>query len=316
MAAWLSVMPAQLPLRRWLADPLRGQLRRWILSAFPRDPGNPVDYDAPPGDPGLFGPDSATWRINADFAGMLSGGLAALMLQTLHPRALAGVWDHSNFRSDLVGRLRRTTAFVGATSFAPRAVAEAMIARVAQIHTRVRGVTAAGEPYAADDPALLTWVHTTEAYGFLQGYRRYSGIALPADAADRYFDEMRRVAEALGAREVPASEAQVADYFTQVRPQLRYEARSAEALAILAQIRLPVPLPGVSREVFLGAGAALLPPWALSMLQRPPWRQRADLACAQLLRGMAPLLRTAISDGVVTRSCRRVGVPADHVLHW
>ena len=85
---------------------LRGRVRAWVLHAFPRETGG-IDYDQPAGDPGLFDPDGATWRVHADFPGMLSGGLCALMLQTLHPAALAGVWDHSNFRADLVVRLRR-----------------------------------------------------------------------------------------------------------------------------------------------------------------------------------------------------------------
>jgi hypothetical protein len=116
---------------------------------------------------------------------MLSGGLCALMLQTLHPRALAGVWDHSNFREDLVGRLRRTTAFVAGTTYAGRSEADRLIARVAAIHARVRGTLPDGRAYAADDPQLLTWVHATESYGFLQGYRRYCRDALPAGAADK-----------------------------------------------------------------------------------------------------------------------------------
>ena len=99
----------------------RARIRRWVLSAFPRDPAATVDYDRPRGDPGLFGPDSVTWRVHGSFPGMLAGGLCSLMLQTLHPRALAGVWDHSNFRDDMVGRLRRTTRFVGGTTYAPRA---------------------------------------------------------------------------------------------------------------------------------------------------------------------------------------------------
>jgi len=83
-------------------SPVRVAIRHWVLSAFPRTEGSGIDYDHPLGDTGLFGPDSATWRVHSDFPGMLSGGLAALTLQTLHPLALAGVWDHSNFRNDLI----------------------------------------------------------------------------------------------------------------------------------------------------------------------------------------------------------------------
>ncbi|WP_101925868.1 MULTISPECIES: oxygenase MpaB family protein [Luteimonas] len=294
---------------------LAARLRTWVLRVFPRGQST-IDYDTPPGDPGLFGPDSATWRIHADFPGMLSGGLCALMLQTLHPRALAGVWDHSNFRTDLVGRLRRTTAFVAGTSYAGTDEANRLIARVAGIHTRVRGALDDGTPYAADEPALLTWVHVTEAYGFLQGYRRYSPDALPPGAADRYYDEARRIAEALGARDVPASEAEVATYFDALRPQLRVDARSRDVLDVLARIRLPVPLPGVSRTLFLGAGAALLPDWAHAMLPRSAWQRAGDPVAARVMQGLGPVFRSALGDGVAPRACRRVGVSPDCLHRW
>ena len=309
--------PDRLAMNRWietLGAPATAQIRRWVLAAFPRGHSG-IDYDQPRGDPGLFGPDSVTWRIHADFPGMLSGGLCALMLQTLHPLALSGVWDHSHFRDDLVGRLRRTTNFVAGTTFAGRTQAEQLIARVARIHGQVHGYGADGRAYSADDPGLLTWVHVTEAYGFLHGYRRYCR-AVPVAIADRYYDETRRVAERLGAREVPSSEAQVAAYFRRVRGELRFDARSREVLDVLEHLRLPVPVAGASRELFLGAGAALLPQWALRMLGRPPLRRIADRAAAGVLRGAAPLFRAALSDGVAARACLRVGVPMERLRQW
>lgn len=292
-------------------------IRRWVLGAFPRDPGGTLDYDHPRGDPGLFGPDSVTWRIHADFPGMLAGGLAALMMQTLHPLALAGVWDHSNFRGDLVGRLRRTTTFVGATTYAPRAAAQGLIERVRHIHGFVRGTGEDGTPYAADDPDLLTWVHVTEAHSFLAGYRRFAHRAVPRPIADRYYDEVRRIAEALGAREVPASEAEVAAYFERVRPQLAYTDRSREVLRILAGVRLPVPLAGLSRDVFLNAGIALLPAWASELLHHTPRQRQQARVAARLLWSMAPAFRAALREsGVVSRSCRRVNVAAEAMRCW
>lgn len=303
------------PALRALAAPASAQIRRWVLSAFPRGQSG-IDYDQPPGDPGLFGPGSVTWRIHSDFPGMLSGGLCALMLQTLHPLALAGVWDHSNFRTDLVGRLRRTTNFVAGTTYASRPEAEKLIARVAAIHTQVRGFTPDGRPYSADDPRLLTWVHITESYGFLEGFRRYAPMPLPGGAADAYYAEVRRVAEALGAREVPASETEVRDYFAQVRSELRYDERSREVLAVLARIRLPVPAAGLSRELFLGAGAALLPDWAEPLLRRGPAQHLKATISARTLRTIAPLFRIALNDGVAPRACRRVGADPALLERW
>src|SRR3546814_2621321 len=135
------------------------------------------------------------------------------MLQTLHPRALAGVWDHSNFRGDLIGRLRRTTAFVSGTSFAPTDAAGALIRRVAAIHRQVRGIAPDGSAYAADDPELLAWVHVTEMASFLRGYAHYCRSDLPQQVRDRYFRETACVAEALGARDVPRSAADVDAFF-------------------------------------------------------------------------------------------------------
>ena len=301
-------------LLRTLAAPVAAPIRHWVLSAFPRGQSG-IDYAVPAGDPGLFGPDSVTWRIHADFPGMLSGGLCALVLQTLHPLALAGVWDHSDFRGDLVGRLRRTTAFVAGTSYAGCAQAERLIARVARIHARVRGVAADGRAYAADDPDLLTWVHVTEAYGFLHGYRRYAR-AVPAELADRYYAEVRHIAQRLGAREVPASESEVTAYFRRVRGELVFDARSREVLAVLAHIRLPVPAAGLSRDLFLGAGAALLPQWAQALLERGALQRAQALAAARALRTLAPLFRIALPDGVAAQACRRVGVSPQILTRW
>jgi uncharacterized protein (DUF2236 family) len=307
------VTPLAHPLRA-LLDPATARIRARVLGVFPRGRSG-IDYDTPAGDPGLFGPQSVTWRIHADFPGMLSGGLCALMLQTLHPRALAGVWDHSNFRDDLMGRLRRTTDFVAGTTYAPRSEAERLIARVRGIHANVTGITADGVPYRADEPDLLTWVHVTESYAFLQGFRRYCR-EVPVPVADAYFDEVARVALALGAQDVPRSEREVRAYFASVRPQLRYDARSREVLAVLACMTLPVPMAGISRDLFLGAGAALLPEWALTMLQRSPVQAMQAKTSAHALAAIAPLFRAALTDGISRRACARAGVDVASLARW
>lgn len=296
-------------------SPARAQLRRWVLKVIATQRQG-IDYDTPLGDPGLFGPDSMTWKLHADFPGMMAGGISALMLQTLHPQALAGVWDHSNFRQDIIGRLRRTTAFVAATTYAPSGEAQRLIDRVQRIHRRVHGVTAEGRAYSAQDPDLLIWVHCTEMWSFVQGYQRYRGISLPEPVLDRYFDETRRIAEALGARDVPRSNREVEDYFRSVQSQLEFSERSAVVLDVLAHIRLPIPTGGLARQIFLGAGAALLPPWARSLLRRNRLQRLRDLSAARSLRTVAPLFRAALRDGVAARSCRRVGVAPDSLDNW
>lgn len=299
-----------------LLRPASAPIRRWVLTAFPRPPSGGIDYEHPAGDAGLFGPSSVTWRVHSDFCGMLAGGLCALYLQLLHPRALAGVWDHSNFREDLVGRLRRTTAFVGATTYAPTHDAQAMIERVRMIHNQVHGVDEAGVPYSANDPDLLTWVHVSEMSSFLAGYRAYGPMAVSTRVADAYLDETRRVAEALGARDVPGSVADMDAYIARVLPSLVFGERSRVVLEVLGRLDLPVPMAGLSRDLFLHAGAALLPDWAALLLQRSDSDLRKGRWARGTLRGMAPLFRVALSEGVASRSCRRVGVDPGLLSHW
>jgi len=299
-----------------LLRPASAPIRRWVLTAFPRPPSGGIDYEHPAGDAGLFGPSSVTWRMHSDFCGMLAGGLCALYLQLLHPRALAGVWDHSNFREDLVGRLRRTTAFVGATTYAPTHDAQAMIERVRMIHGQVHGMDEAGVPYSANDPDLLTWVHVSEMSSFLAGYRAYGPMTVSTDVADTYLDETRRVAEALGARDVPRSVADMDAYIARVLPSLVFGERSRVVLEVLGRLDLPVPMAGLSRDLFLHAGAALLPDWAASLLQRSDHDLRKARWARATLRGMAPLFRVALTEGVASRSCRRVGVDPGLLSHW
>ncbi|RZK81376.1 MAG: DUF2236 domain-containing protein, partial [Methylobacterium sp.] len=121
-----------------------------------------LDLSRPAGDPGLFGPGSATWAVHGDFTSMMIGGVCSLLVQMLHPAALAGVWDHSDFRRDMLGRLKRTAQFVTVTTYGSTAKAEGMIGRVRRIHDRVGGTLPDGTPYSANDPALLTWVHAAE----------------------------------------------------------------------------------------------------------------------------------------------------------
>lgn len=291
-------------------------IRMLVRRIFASDPAGLRVYEQPAGDAGLFGPDTVTWRIHADFPGMMSGGLCALLLQTLHPLALAGVWDHSNFRQDLLGRLRRTTAFVAATSFAPRAHALAEIERVRRIHTRVVGELPDGRAYRADDPALLTWVHVTEVWSFLAGYETYFGRRVPDAVADRYFAETQRVAAALGAREVPASRAEVERYFARMQPQLEFSERSAEVIRVLENLRLPGKALRPARALFLGSGAALLPAWAVARMHRTRARRALDQAARLQLRWMAPVIRSALRDGVASRACARVGVEYACLRRW
>ncbi|MBG4585292.1 DUF2236 domain-containing protein, partial [Pseudomonas aeruginosa] len=189
-----------------------------------------VDFESPKGDPGLFGPDAACWKVHGDFSSMMIGGIGALLLQMLHPLALAGVWDHSNFRDDLLGRLRRTGQFISATTYGPLADAERLIERVRRSHESVIGQLPDGTPYSASDPDLLTWVHVAEVSSFLKSYLRYLNPDLPGSEQDRYYSEIALVAERLGARAVPRARPQIAADRAALRPRQRCAARPREVV--------------------------------------------------------------------------------------
>ena len=255
-----------------------------------------VDLARPPGDDGLFGATSPAWRVHGDFSAMMIGGISALLLQMLHPGALAGVWDFSDFRRDRLGRLRRTAQFIAVTTYGATDTAEATIAHVRAIHDRVHGTLPDGTRYDANDPALLAWVHVAETDSFLRGYLRYRDPHLSAAAQDAYVADTAIVAERLGARDLPRSRADIAAYYRQVRSALRCDHRTREvADALLA--------PGDDRAqaaALAVAGAAavdLLPEWAAALhgrtptaLTRPAIRAGAD--------GMSRVLRWALSRPV------------------
>lgn len=219
----------------------------------------------PDGDPGLFGPGSASWRVHGDLPSMLVGGVAALLLQMLHPRALAGVWDHSNWRRDAAGRLKRTATFVGVATFGGTAQAEAAVARVRRIHAHVRGTLPDGTPYAADEPALLTWVHACEVEMFLAAHLRYRDPRLPLAEQNRYVAEQARLARLLGAEEVPEARDAMSRYFRRVRPELRADERSREVSRLLLAQPAASLLTAPMGAVTMRAAVDLLPGWARRM---------------------------------------------------
>jgi uncharacterized protein (DUF2236 family) len=224
-------------------------------------------------DVGLFGPDSVTWRVHGDPI-MVVAGLRALLLQALHPVALAGVTQHSSFRQDPWGRLTRTAEFVGVTTFGTMAEARRMGARVRGVHRRYAGhdpVT--GRDYRVDDHDLLLWVHAGLVDSFLSTGRR-AGLRLSPAEADRYVAEQVRVAELVGllAEEVPASVGELADYMCRVRPEL---VASPQAHSVLRFV--------------------LAPPMATTVViatpARPAWASLAALAVATLPRWARRLYR-------------------------
>ncbi|MGY2439748.1 oxygenase MpaB family protein [Pseudomonas sp. SDO52101_S400] len=285
---------------------IRSRIENQLMSLTGLSLGQ-LDLENPKGDPGLFGPDSISWQVHGDFSSMLIGGISALLLQALHPLALAGVWDHSNFRQDMLGRLRRTSQFVSGTTFGSKRDVEWLIEKVRTIHLQVVGTAPDGRPYTASDPDLLTWVHVAEVSNFLAAHLRYRNPHLSMADQDRYYAEIAVVAERLGARDVPKSRQAVANYLQRMRPHLLCDDRSREVLRLLLDAPAPSVLARPFGDLMMKAGIDLLPDWASDMLdarQNPLQRQ---LIRASVKRS-APMLRWAMRNGSVQRAQRRMGL--------
>ncbi len=282
---------------------LRAAIERKVLNLTGHAVGG-IDYDQPRGDPGLFGPNAVCWRVHGDFSSMLVGGISALLLQMLHPLVLAGVWDHSNFRADMLGRLRRTARFISATTFAPKAQALGEIERVKAIHLAVTGKDASGRPYAASDPGLLTWVHVAEMYSFLNAYLAYGPVPLPEVDKDRYFAETALVAEALGATDVPKSHRDAKAYLLSKRGSLRVDDRTIDVFHALLNAPAPDWLAALMRSSFMAAGVANLPEFAKALYGSELKRARTKVPA--LVRLTAPIIRWSLVNSAAARARRRV----------
>ncbi|WCM28062.1 DUF2236 domain-containing protein [Sphingomonas sp. QA11] len=243
-------------------------------------------------DDALFEPGSVIWRVHGDVTTMMVGGVAALLLQMLHPAVLAGVWDHSNFRTDMLGRLRRTARFIATTTFGARGEAEKVIARVHDIHDRIDGTLPDGTPYRAGDPRLLAWVHVTEAMSFLDAWIRYGEPSMTPADQDRYFADFARIPEALGANPVPCSRAEAEALIATMRPELAVDARTREVAALVLR-QQPRNLSATPvQAITFQAAVDLLPDWARRMHGLPAPRLTRPLVRAGT-SGIARTLRWA-----------------------
>jgi len=224
----------------------------------------------PPSDEALFEKDTPIRLVHADLVGMMTGGVRALLLQMLHPHALQGVLDHSNFREDMHGRLQRTARFIAVTTFGHRDEAKKAIERVNRIHAKVGGTLPDGSPYEATNPRTLAWVHVTEAQSFLAGYLRHVRPDMPGHEQDEYYRQIAVIARALGADPVPTTRREAEALFREMRSDLRPSAGAREvAQLVLSQRPKGTPM---AVQTMIGAEAvAMLPPFARSMLnlQRP-----------------------------------------------
>jgi uncharacterized protein (DUF2236 family) len=253
-------MPTE-QLRTWLAHQVRGRV---VGEQAPVRAGELFDADGPR----WFPDDAPIRRVHAD-ASMFVGGLRALLLQSLHPLAMAGVAQHSDYRDDPWGRLQRTADFLAATTYGPATEAERAVERVRAVHAHVAGTAPDGRAYSADDPRLLRWVHLAEIDSFLVAHDRYGAEPLSPDERDRYVADTAVVARALGVPAPPESTRALSDQLRGFRLELRgtREARDAARYLLLQP---PMPVAARPAYALIAAGAvALLPRWARRPLGLP-----------------------------------------------
>jgi uncharacterized protein (DUF2236 family) len=214
-------------------------------------------------------PDSIVRVVHRDLGPMMIGGWSALMLQALHPLAMAGVADHSSYEEDAIGRLRRTANFVATTTFGTTAEARAAIRKVQLVHHRVRGVAPDGRTYAADDPELLTWVHAAEMYCFLEATQRFGSRRLTSEECDAYYKETARVAIELGALWVPRSVGEMEAYLQRIQPELYAGRQAMVARDFLFRGVARKPEDRAVYTLIAAAGLSVLPRWARSKYKVP-----------------------------------------------
>jgi uncharacterized protein (DUF2236 family) len=250
-------------------DHVRERLGRGLFAmvAGPEGPQNRSRIHDTPG-PRWFADDRPIRRVHAD-ASMFVGGLRALLLQSLHPLAMAGVAQHSDYRGDPWGRLQRTSTFLAVTTFGTATDAQRAVDKVRGIHRRVRGQAPDGRDYRADDPHLLEWVHIAEVDSFLQAYQLYGAAPLDQAGRDDYVADTARVAAALGVLDPPRTEADLRTRLAGYRSELSSTEAAREAARFLL---ITPPLSLLARApygVLAASAVSMLPPWARLPLRLP-----------------------------------------------
>jgi uncharacterized protein (DUF2236 family) len=261
--------------------------------AGPDGPANRARIHDTPG-PRWFPPDRPIRTVHGD-ASMFIGGLGALLLQSLHPLAMAAVAGHSGYRGDPWGRLQRTSTFLAVTTYGTAEDAQRAVDHVRGIHDRIRGRTTDGRPYHAADPHLLAWVHAAETFSFLRAHERYGARPLDPAGYDAYVADTARVAEALGVIAPPRDRRELSERLTAYRPEL-HATREARAAARFLLLRPPLPL--AVRPFYGGLAAnavALLPSWARDMLWLPRLPLVDDLAVRPTGQALTRTIRWAMT---------------------
>jgi uncharacterized protein (DUF2236 family) len=274
--------------------------------------GRSIDFTRPPGEEALLPSDSVSWRVCKNPLALFIGGVAAVVLELAEPAVRAGVWEHSSFRKNPVGRLQRTGLAAMATVYGARSVSEPMIAGVVRMHGRVTGETAAGVAYSANDSRLLNWVQATATFGFAEAYNRYVGL-LSQSEYDGLFREGAPASRLYGALGAPRSSVELKVLLHSMRDRLEPSPIVFEFLRIMSDTpSFPRPLLWM-QSMLVRAAVEMIPDWI---------RERLGLTGHYGLRGREKWivkLAGAVSDRILllespaVQSCVRLGLPVTHL---
>ncbi|MBB6178488.1 oxygenase MpaB family protein [Pseudorhizobium flavum] len=299
----LAVLPLPAPVH----DKLDSVLRGFLTESGPR-----FDFSSPSGEQALVGPDSVSWRIFKNQVALFIGGVAAVLLELGEPKVRDGVWHHTSFRTEPLKRLQRTGLAAMVTVYGAHSRAEAMIAGVVRAHDRITGVTSEGEPYHANDPALLDWVQATAGFGFMEAYHRY---VRPLSQAEReaLFREAAPAARLYGAVGAPASEADWARMLEGMRDRLTPSPIVFEFLDIMQRVDALPRIANPMQVALVKAAVAILPPWVRTRLgigEEYHLSRRERIAVGLAAKAADRLL---LKSSPPVQACRRLGLPDDYL---
>jgi uncharacterized protein (DUF2236 family) len=302
------------PLRARVRARVRGEVEAHLDKAAQVYFGDPalskVDFAAPAGEAALVGPDSVSWRIFKNPVTLFIGGVTAVILELAEPRIRTGVWENTTFRTNPVGRLKRTGLAAMVTVYGARSVAEQMIARVNAIHHQIKGVTPAGAAFRASEPELLTWVQATAAFGFLESYSKYAASLSDAER-DHYYAESQTAAALYGATGAPASRAEQDALFEAMTPKLEASDTVFEFLSIMKKAEA-FPQPAQLAQRSLVRAAVDLTPAPVREVLELDARFGLRPFEGRVIRRMARRAdRLILRSGPAAQACKRLGLAED-----
>ena len=289
-------------------NPVRAVVEKIVTTRVqPPSSDQRINYLEPAGDPGIFGPASVAWRVLSNPASVFIGGITAVLLELAEPSVRSGVWDHTNFRGDPVGRMLRTGLAAMVITYGCTRDAEATMSRIRRVHEGITGITPEGQAYRANDPELLTWVHITAGYGFLNAYLRYVNPRLTRAEQDRYYAELLKVSQYYGIGWAPSSVTEVETYLERMRMRLRHHEILEEFLGLVlnAPVVSAVALP--MQRLLVQAAIDLLPSWVREIL-RLEKGQPMRVAARPLVGVIVTLADWVIRNGPPQQARQRMGL--------